>query len=108
VAATFELVEGCTVELSGSYPGWNPNMNSAILKVAQETYQKRYGKIPEIKAIHAGLECGLLGAKYPNWDMISMGPTIRSPHSPDERVHIASVDKFWKFLVEILKNIPEK
>jgi dipeptidase D len=108
IAATFELVEGCTVELSGSYPGWNPNMNSAILKVAQETYKKMYGKIPEVKAIHAGLECGLLGAKYPNWDMISFGPTIRSPHSPDERVHIASVDKFWKFLIEILKNIPEK
>ena len=108
IAATFELVEGCTVKLSGSYPGWNPNMDSAILKVAQETYKKLYGKTPEIKAIHAGLECGLLGAKYPNWDMISFGPTIRSPHSPDERVHIASVDKFWKFLVEILKNIPEK
>ena len=106
VAATFELVEGCTVKLSGSYPGWNPNMNSAILKVAQETYQKMYGKIPETKAIHAGLECGLLGAKYPNWDMISFGPTIRSPHSPDERVNIPTVDKFWKFLVEILKNIP--
>jgi len=108
IAATFELVEGCSVRLSGSYPGWNPNMNSAILKVAQETYKNLYGKIPEIKAIHAGLECGLLVAKYPNWDMISFGPTIRSPHSPDERVHIASVDKFWKFLVEILKNIPEK
>ena len=108
VAATFELVEGCSVKLSGSYPGWNPNMNSNILKVAQETYKKLYGKIPEIKAIHAGLECGLLGAKYPNWDMISFGPTIRSPHSPDERVHIASVDKFFKFLVEILKNVPEK
>jgi len=108
IAATFELVEGCTVELSGSYPGWNPNMNSAILKVAQDTYNRMYGKIPEIKAIHAGLECGLLGAKYPNWDMISFGPTIRSPHSPDERVHIASVDKFWKFLVEILQNVPEK
>jgi dipeptidase D len=108
IKATFELVDGCTVELSGSYPGWNPNMNSAILKTAQETYQKLYGKIPEIKAIHAGLECGLLGAKYPNWDMISFGPTIRSPHSPDERVHVASVEKFWKFLVEILKNIPEK
>ena len=108
IAATFELVEGCSVRLSGSYPGWNPNMDSVILKVAQETYKKLYGKIPEIKAIHAGLECGLLGAKYPNWDMISFGPTIRSPHSPDERVHIASVNKFWKFLVEILKNVPEK
>jgi dipeptidase D len=108
IAATFELVEGCTVKLSGSYPGWNPNMNSDILKTAQETYKKLYGKVPEIKAIHAGLECGLLGAKYPNWDMISLGPTIRSPHSPDERVNIPSVDKFWKFLVEILKNVPKK
>lgn len=108
IASVFELIEDCSIKFSGAYPGWNPNMESAILKVAQETYQKLYGTVPEIKAVHAGLECGILGAKYPNWDMISFGPTIRSPHSPDERVNIASVDKFWKFLVEILKNIPDK
>ena len=108
IVAAFELVEGCSAKLSGSYPGWTPNMNSSIMKVGQETYKKLYGKTPEMKAAHAGLECGILGAKYPNWDMISFGPTICFPHSPDEKVHIASVEKFWKFLIEILKNIPEK
>ena len=87
---------------------WKPNMKSAILKTMQDVYQKLYGKIPEIKAIHAGLECGLLGGVYPNWDMISFGPTIRYPHSPDEKVLIATVDKFWKFLVETLKAVPVK
>lgn len=108
IASVFELIDGFSVKFSGAYPGWNPNMESPILKVAQETYKKLYGKIPEIKAIHAGLECGILGSKYPNWDMISFGPTIRSPHSPDERVNIASVEKFWKFLTEMLKDVPEK
>ncbi|MDR0364627.1 MAG: aminoacyl-histidine dipeptidase [Bacteroidales bacterium] len=108
IASVFQLVEGCNIKFSGSYPGWNPNMDSAILKIAQATYKKLYKKTPEIKAIHAGLECGILGSKYPKWDMISFGPTIRSPHSPDERVNIPSVEKFWKFLTEILKDIPEK
>ena len=96
------------ITLSGAYPGWKPNMNSPILKTMQKTYQDLYGKTPEIKAIHAGLECGLLGGVYPNWDMISFGPTIRNPHSPDERVHIESVEKFWNFLLATLKNIPVK
>ena len=74
----------------------------------QKTYENLYGKTPEIKAIHAGLECGLLGGVYPNVDMISFGPTIRSPHSPDEKVNIESVEKFWNFLVATLKNIPVK
>jgi len=99
---------GVEIELDGSYPGWKPNMDSAIMKTMMETYQSLYGKTPEIKAIHAGLECGLLGGVYPNWDMISFGPTIRNPHSPDERVHIASVEKFWNFLVATLKNVPTK
>ncbi|MDY0015186.1 MAG: aminoacyl-histidine dipeptidase [Bacteroidales bacterium] len=96
------------ITLSGAYPGWKPNMESPILKTMQKTYQDLYGKTPEIKAIHAGLECGLLGGVYPNWDMISFGPTIRNPHSPDERVHIESVEKFWNFLIATLKNVPLK
>ena len=107
VRAVFELA-GAEIDLNGTYPGWKPNMKSPILKTMQDVYQKLYGKIPEIKAIHAGLECGLLGGVYPKWDMISFGPTIRYPHSPDEKVLIASVDKFWKFLVETLKAMPVK
>jgi len=103
----FELA-GADVVLNGTYPGWKPNMKSAILITMQEVYQKLYGRIPEIKAIHAGLECGLLGGVYPNWDMISFGPTIRYPHSPDEKVHIASVEKFWNYLVNTLKDAPLK
>lgn len=99
---------GAKVTLTGGYPGWKPNMESPILKTMQQVYQAKYGRIPEIKAIHAGLECGILGGKYPNWDMISFGPTIRFPHSPDEKVNIESVGKFWDFLVETLKNIPAK
>ncbi|WP_372774939.1 aminoacyl-histidine dipeptidase [Mangrovibacterium sp.] len=105
--ALFSLAGG-KVKFSGAYPGWNPNMESPILKTMLATYEKKYGKVPEIKAIHAGLECGILGGTYPNWDMISFGPTIRFPHSPDEKVNIPSVAKFWDFLVETLKNIPVK
>ena len=107
VNSVFELA-GADVELTGSYPGWKPNMDSPILKSMQGVYQKLYGKVPATMAIHAGLECGLLGGVYPNWDMISFGPTIRYPHSPDEKVNIASVDKFWKFLIATLKAIPVK
>ncbi len=105
--SVFELA-GATVVFDGQYPGWKPNPASAILKEMQNIYQKKYGNIPEIKAIHAGLECGLLGGVYKNWDMISFGPTIRFPHSPDEKVNIATVQKFWDFLVETLKQIPLK
>lgn len=105
--AVFELA-GAEVKLSGAYPGWKPNMDSAILKTMQDVYNKNFGKIPEIKAIHAGLECGILGGNYPNWDMISFGPTIRFPHSPDEKVNIETVQKFWDFLVATLESIPEK
>jgi dipeptidase D len=107
IVSTFVLAGG-KVKLEGEYPGWKPNMDSSILKTMQEVYNKKYGKIPEIKAIHAGLECGLLGAVYPHWDMISFGPTIRFPHSPDEKVKIDTVQKFWDFLVETLKNVPVK
>lgn len=96
------------ITLSGAYPGWQPNMESPILKTAKKTYQDKYGKEPKVMAIHAGLECGLFGLNYPHWDMISFGPTIMNPHSPDERVNIESVGKFWDFLVELMKNIPVK
>jgi dipeptidase D len=107
ISAVFELA-GAKVEFSGAYPGWKPNMESPILTTMQQVYNNKFGKIPEIKAIHAGLECGILGGKYPNWDMISFGPTIRFPHSPDEKVNMATVQKFWDFLVATLENIPEK
>ncbi len=103
----FELA-GAKIGFDGEYPGWKPNMDSPILKASQKVYQDMYGKIPEIRAIHAGLECGLLGGVYPNWDMLSFGPTIRFPHSPDEKVNIKTVVKFWDFLVGILKDAPEK
>ncbi len=99
---------GAEVKLAGGYPGWKPNMESPILKTMLKIYENKFGRIPEIRAIHAGLECGILGGTYPNWDMISLGPTIRFPHSPDEKVNIESVSKFWDFLVETLKNIPSK
>jgi dipeptidase D len=106
-ASVFTLA-GATIVFDGEYPGWKPNMDSAILKAARQVYQDLYGKIPEIKAIHAGLECGILGGVYPNWDMLSIGPTIRFPHSPDEKVNIATVQKFWDFLVKILEEVPAK
>lgn len=107
MGSIFELA-GAEVDFDGEYPGWKPNPDSTALKLMQEVYNNKYGKIPEIKAIHAGLECGILGAVYPNWDMISFGPTIRYPHSPDEKVNIPSVEKFYDFIVETLKNVPAK
>ncbi|MDE6878034.1 MAG: M20/M25/M40 family metallo-hydrolase, partial [Odoribacter sp.] len=106
--AVFELAKADKIVFDGAYPGWKPNPDSAILKLMKETYQKMYGKEPQVMAIHAGLECGILGSKYENWDMISFGPTICHPHSPDEKVNIASVGKFWDYLKETLKNIPVK
>jgi len=99
---------GGTAKSNGSYPGWKPDPDSPILKEMKEVYNSRFGKVPEVKVIHAGLECGILGATYPHWDMISFGPTIRNPHSPDEKVNIATVDLFWEFLLETLKNAPKK
>ncbi|NOR87433.1 MAG: beta-Ala-His dipeptidase [Bacteroidales bacterium] len=99
---------GAEIIFDGAYPGWKPNPNSEILDSMKEVYNKKWGRVPEIRAIHAGLECGLLGAVYPKWDMISFGPTIRHPHSPDEKVNIETVGKFWEYLVETLKSIPAK
>ena len=99
---------GAKVKFSGGYSGWQPNMESDILRTMKETYKALYGKEPDVKAIHAGLECGILSTNYPHWDMISCGPTLMSPHSPDERLLIPTVEKFWNFIKEVLKNIPVK
>jgi dipeptidase D len=107
IAAVFHLIDA-KVTLSGSYPGWKPNMDSPILESASGVYKKMYGNIPEIKAIHAGLECGIIGGFYPGLDMISFGPTIRYPHSPDEKVNVPSVKKFYDFLCMTLKQVPGK
>lgn len=105
--ATFELA-GFEVEFSGAYPGWNPNPNSEILKITEKVYTRLFSEEPRVVACHAGLECGILGQNYPEMDMVSFGPTIQGAHSPDERVSVLSVQKFWKFLLEILKEIPSK
>lgn len=105
--AVFEL-GGFKVKFSGEYPGWAPNPESAILKVVDEIYQKQNKEKAHIAACHAGLECGIIGNHYPEMDMVSFGPTIRGAHSPDERASISSAKKFWKFLQEVLKNIPKK
>ena len=99
---------GAKAESSGSYHGWKPNIDSPILATMKKVYNEKFGKEPKVMVIHAGLECGILGAKYPNWDMISFGPTLVHPHSPDEALLIESVAPFWEFLVETLKNVPEK
>jgi dipeptidase D len=105
--SAFELM-GCEVEFSGSYPGWSPNPKSEILDVLVSIYEKQNGEKPNVAACHAGLECGILGTNYPDMDMISFGPTIHGAHSPDERASISSAQKYWKFVLEILKNIPVK
>jgi len=99
---------GAECEHTGEYPGWKPQLDSPILQSMKNVYENKFGKTPAVKIIHAGLECGILGATYTNWDMISFGPTIRFPHSPDEKVHIGSVQKFWDFLLETLKHVPKK
>ena len=105
--SAFELM-GCEVAFSGSYPGWTPNAKSEILDVLTSIYEKQNNEKAKVVACHAGLECGILGANYPEMDMISFGPTIHGAHSPDERASISSAQKFWKFLVEILASIPLK
>ena len=107
VAATFKNANA-EVSISGAYPGWKPNAQSKILTLMMERYEALFGKQPLVKVIHAGLECGLLSYPYPHWDMISFGPTIRHAHSPDEKVHIESVSKFWDYLLDVLKHIPVK
>jgi dipeptidase D len=107
IESAFALA-GAKVEFTGGYPGWNPNLESPILKEMTKVYEDKFGKTPKIMIIHAGLECGILGTHYPKMDMISFGPTIRYPHSPDEKVNIATVQMFWDYLVATLANIPVK
>jgi len=107
ISSGFEL-GGFDVELSGTYPGWKPNPDSAILKVMSKIYENRFKEKANILACHAGLECGILGTNYPDMDMISFGPNIRGAHSPDERASISSTQKYWGFLLEVLENIPVK
>lgn len=107
IQAIFELA-GARVDVGEGYPGWKPNTQSEILAIAVNTYKELFGVEPKVKAIHAGLECGLFLEKYPSLDMVSFGPTLRGVHSPDERMLIPTVDKFWKHLNAILKNIPVK
>jgi len=99
---------GADVEHTGSYPGWAPNPKSEILELMVPLYKNMFSEEPKVQACHAGLECGILNERYPGLDMISFGPTIKNPHSPDEKVHIGSVDKFWGLLLEVLKLIPKK
>ena len=107
IKATFELA-GFNVEFSGEYPGWTPNMNSTILRILKKLYFQLNNSEPVVAACHAGLECGILGRHYPKMEMISFGPNIKGAHSPDERVQISSVQKFWIFLKSILAEIPKK
>ena len=107
IGASF-LNIGADVEHSGSYPGWAPNTDSEILDIMVSLYKNMFNSDPKVQACHAGLECGILNERYPGLDMISFGPTIKNPHSPDEKVHIASVQKFWSLFVEVLKVIPFK
>jgi dipeptidase D len=104
VRSVFEL-GGAKAQHTEGYPGWKPNLESPILKLAKSTYQSLYGKEPAVKAIHAGLECGIIGEKYPGIDMVSFGPTLEGVHSPDEKIYIDTVEKFWKYLLAILKNV---
>lgn len=99
---------GMKVTFEGGYSGWQPNTKSPLVAAMSDVYNKMYGKTPEILVVHAGLECGIIGPKYPEMDMASFGPTLRSPHTPNERCHIPSVQKFYDFTVKLLKHIPEK
>lgn len=107
ITSAFEL-GGFEVEATGGYPGWAPNPASAILAIASEVYERLNDSRPRVVACHAGLECGIIGSHYPGLDMISFGPNIKGAHSPDEKVSISSVQKYWKFLLEVIKSIPNK
>lgn len=104
VASVFKLA-GAKVKQGDGYPGWKPNTNSEIMKITETSYKKLFNQKPEVKAIHAGLECGLFLEKYPNLDMISFGPTIKGAHSPDERMNIHTVQKFWDLLIDVLEKL---
>ncbi|CAK9884425.1 MAG: Cytosol non-specific dipeptidase [Candidatus Erwinia impunctatus] len=101
-------LSGASTEAKGSYPGWQPDPHSTAMTLVQQTYQQLFGHEPHVQVIHAGLECGLFKKPYPQMDMVSIGPTITGPHSPDEQVNIASVERYWQLLTALLKAIPEK
>ena len=107
VQSIFELA-GADIVFSGEYPGWKPDTDSPIMKVVRDTYQDLFNKLPAVMVIHAGLECGLFKTAYPQWDMVSIGPTIKFPHSPDEKIEIITVQQYWQLLVAVLANIPRK
>ena len=102
------LLGGAEVTTGDGYPGWKPNPSSEILQVSVESYKRLFATEPKIKAINAGLECGVFLEKYPSLDMVSFGPTLRGVHSPDERMLIPTVDKFWRLLLDVLAHIPAK
>lgn len=105
VKAAFQLA-GAEVSVDGRYPAWKMRADSELTRITVETYRQLFGKEPKVIGIHAGLECGLFSERYPDLDMVSMGPTLRGVHSPDERLLIPTVDMVWRHLLEILKNIP--
>lgn len=105
IAATFELL-GAKVVLEGEYPGWEPKPDASIIKVMRGIYKDMFKEEPHVNAVHAGLECGILGTHYPDMEMISFGPNIRGAHSPDEKCQISSVQKYWGYLLKTLENIP--
>jgi dipeptidase D len=107
VQSVFELA-GADIVFSGAYPGWKPDTDSAIMHTVRDTYESLFNKVPAVMVIHAGLECGLFKTAYPHWDMVSIGPTIKFPHSPDEKIEIATVAQYWQLLVAVLGNIPQK
>ncbi|WP_116473754.1 aminoacyl-histidine dipeptidase [Zobellella maritima] len=106
-AAVFRLA-GADCQFDGAYPGWQPDPDSPIMKLVLDTHKEIFGALPAVKVIHAGLECGLFKASYPDWDMVSFGPTIQGAHSPDERVHIKAVERFWLLLTRVLHQTPRR
>ena len=108
IRCIFDLAGADEIEFKGGYSGWTPKLDTPMNKVMMEQYQKVYGKPMKIMATHGGLECAIMGAKYPNWEMVSVGPTIKYPHRPDDRVNIASVARTWEYLKAVLENIPKK
>jgi len=106
VQSVFELA-GADIQFSGAYPGWKPDATSAIMKTVRDTYQALFGKTPAVMVIHAGLECGLFKTAYPHWDMVSIGPTIKFPHSPDEKIEITTVLQYWQLLTTVLAKAPK-
>jgi dipeptidase D len=107
ISSCFKLV-GAQMSFSGNYPGWEPKPKAEIIKVMQSLYRKNFDSEIHVAAIHAGLECGIIGTNYPHMEMVSFGPNIRGAHSPDEKVQISSVHKYWKYLLDVLKNIPKQ